>query len=451
MSTHHAASIVGQTARNEPVIRASAFGIQRKCSCGGEQEGAGGCEACRKKKKQVQRKPAARAPRDGLGLVGPIVRETLRAPGRSLDRRQRTDMESRLGHDFSRVRIHADPRAAASAEALHAEAYTVGADIVWGARAPALGSSAGRRLLAHELVHVVQQDGQPADHGSLSLDDARGPAEAEAERVARGAMAGDSPAVRGGSGPRIQRSPFSAPIGDPLFPSPGNRRRLEQRLTEEPGPPQVSLGVLTLPHCPLIAPNEADDGNLKEAMCLTASSRKASAACQLTQPQQLVLMAARGHAKIRVDRALARVNEGESGRRAAVDLASRLFDFNPPDAEQIVDTLTRMTRFFAGSGPPFAGRSCGDETCEKAVAYVLGADKLPVYICPRAFLDPPDLVLTVIHEVVHLAGIDADPATPEGGCKTFDCATPCLTRDDADAWAHYVNCLGTLGGAGKSE
>src|SRR5205085_3153068 len=70
----------------------------------------------------------------------------------------RTFMEPRFGHDFSRVRVHADGRAAESARSVNALAYTVGEDLVFGAGQYAPGTSAGKRLLAHELSHVVQQE-----------------------------------------------------------------------------------------------------------------------------------------------------------------------------------------------------------------------------------------------------------------------------------------------------
>jgi hypothetical protein len=66
-------------------------------------------------------------------------------------------MESRFGHDFSRVRVHKDARAADSARTVNAQAYTVGRDIVLGAREYAPGAYTGKSLLAHELTHVVQQ------------------------------------------------------------------------------------------------------------------------------------------------------------------------------------------------------------------------------------------------------------------------------------------------------
>jgi outer membrane protein OmpA-like peptidoglycan-associated protein len=66
-------------------------------------------------------------------------------------------MEDRFGHDFSRVRVHTDARSAESANAVGALAYTVRNHIVFGAGEYAPETTAGRRLLAHELAHVVQQ------------------------------------------------------------------------------------------------------------------------------------------------------------------------------------------------------------------------------------------------------------------------------------------------------
>jgi hypothetical protein len=75
-------------------------------------------------------------------------------------------MESRFGHDFSRVRVHTDATAAASARALDAPAYTIGEAIVFAAGEFAPATGEGRRLLAHELAHVVQQQRGAAGGGS---------------------------------------------------------------------------------------------------------------------------------------------------------------------------------------------------------------------------------------------------------------------------------------------
>lgn len=74
-----------------------------------------------------------------------------------LDTETRAFFESRFGQDFSSVRVHADAAAASSASQLNAQAYTAGRDIVFDAGRFAPGTTTGRRLLAHELAHVVQQ------------------------------------------------------------------------------------------------------------------------------------------------------------------------------------------------------------------------------------------------------------------------------------------------------
>lgn len=89
----------------------------------------------------------------------PIVQDVTGSCGHPLDQSTRTFMELRFGHDFSYVRVHTDAKAAESAQAVDALAYTVGRDIVFGAGQYTQGTRDGRRLLAHELTHVVQQSG----------------------------------------------------------------------------------------------------------------------------------------------------------------------------------------------------------------------------------------------------------------------------------------------------
>jgi hypothetical protein len=85
-----------------------------------------------------------------------------RSTGRPLDDASRALMEARFGYDFGHVRVHTDAYAAESARRAHAVAYTVGRDIVFGAGQYAPETAAGRRVLAHELTHVVQQADHPA-------------------------------------------------------------------------------------------------------------------------------------------------------------------------------------------------------------------------------------------------------------------------------------------------
>lgn len=97
-----------------------------------------------------------------VDAVPDTVNQALAAHGRPIEPALRQDMEHRFGHDFSQVRIHAGGVAGQSARAVNAQAYTVGSDIVFGAGQFAPATHAGRRLLAHELTHVVQQSQQSA-------------------------------------------------------------------------------------------------------------------------------------------------------------------------------------------------------------------------------------------------------------------------------------------------
>ena len=176
-----------------------------RCACGGSAGPDGECAACRQRRLAAERgAAAARAPEElvskpgdaveieadriaaglvqpgqrtppigGSGSVPPILRSAresgprqvpspvagvVRAagPGHPLDTRTRREMEAGLGTSLSSVRVHAGPAAVASSRALAARAYTVGDHVVFGAGAYAPASADGRRLLAHELVHVVQ-------------------------------------------------------------------------------------------------------------------------------------------------------------------------------------------------------------------------------------------------------------------------------------------------------
>ncbi|WP_437993259.1 eCIS core domain-containing protein [Sorangium sp. So ce145] len=99
--------------------------------------------------------------------ASPDVVAEVGSAGRPLDDATRSFMEPRFGFEFSRVRIHADERAAASARSLGAAAYTVGDHVVFGAGRWAPGTTAGKELLAHELAHVTQQASGEAPFGAL--------------------------------------------------------------------------------------------------------------------------------------------------------------------------------------------------------------------------------------------------------------------------------------------
>ena len=160
-------------------LASPSFGtLQRKCACGGA---GGSCPECRKKEQQLQRSSAGTAAESTT--VPSVVHEVLRSPGQPLDSRTRAFFEPRFGHDFSAVRIHADGKAAESAHAVGASAWTVGNNVVFGAGRHEPSTIEGRRLLAHELTHVVQQQGMPVS-SNLRLGSTSDPAETEAENIA---------------------------------------------------------------------------------------------------------------------------------------------------------------------------------------------------------------------------------------------------------------------------
>ncbi|MGW7021158.1 eCIS core domain-containing protein [Streptomyces decoyicus] len=128
------------------------------------------------------------------------VEDVLRTPGRSLDDSVRADMESRLGADFSDVRVHTDAAAHESAESVNAHAYTSGAHIVFQRGRYDGSSAAGRHMLAHELTHVIQQRTGPVagtDRGDgTRVSDPSDRFEREAEANASRVMSGTAPVQR---------------------------------------------------------------------------------------------------------------------------------------------------------------------------------------------------------------------------------------------------------------
>jgi outer membrane protein OmpA-like peptidoglycan-associated protein len=138
------------------VMRMPEPNVQRRCACGGVVEPDGECEACKARRLGIQRK----AESVGRMEAPPSVHQALHSSGQPLDTATRAFMEPRFGHDFGGVRVHTDGKAAESAKAVSAHAYTVGQNVVFADGRYAPGTDAGKQLLAHELTHVMQQTGQ---------------------------------------------------------------------------------------------------------------------------------------------------------------------------------------------------------------------------------------------------------------------------------------------------
>lgn len=170
--------------------------LQRKCACGNTKAAGSECKACKAKKRmllqtkltigepgdsyeqeadrvadQVMAAPAhtsvskassgvqrhAATSDGGVDYAPASVDRALASHGMPMDSLLRQDMEHRFGYDFSQVRVHSNADATQSTQDMNALAFTVGRDIVFAEGRFAPGTHEGRRLIAHELTHVVQQ------------------------------------------------------------------------------------------------------------------------------------------------------------------------------------------------------------------------------------------------------------------------------------------------------
>lgn len=185
--------------------------VQRKCGCADHENSGGECEDCKKKTLQRSSRSPHASVTEGEHDAPSIVHDVLRSPGQPLDPMVRAFLEPRFGHDFSAVRIHADSRAAESAHAVSADAYTLGHDIVFGAGRFAPGQRDGLSVLAHELAHTIQQrDATPSlAPRSAEVGPADSPLEREADAAAASVLVGGSARVGVGSAltPTLQRQP----------------------------------------------------------------------------------------------------------------------------------------------------------------------------------------------------------------------------------------------------
>ena len=190
----------------EKVMRMTAPAVQRACeAC---SSGGSLCSKCDSEQEELVRRrvePSA----DSLDASVPDNFLDDLGSGEPLDPSTRAFFEPRFGHDFGAVRVHTGPRAADSARSVSALAYTVGNEIVFGAGQYAPGGGSGRSLLAHELVHVVQQNaGSPVQRKCSACD-------AEEKKLWR-SPSDDLPPTSMALGPRSTED-----CGDPSVPDTG--------------------------------------------------------------------------------------------------------------------------------------------------------------------------------------------------------------------------------------
>ena len=156
------------------------------------------------------------APANSAKTAPPIVGQVLRSPGRPLDAGVRAFMEPRFGYGFGAVRVHTDGAAVQSARSVNALAYTVGNDIVFDHNHYAPETREGRRTLAHELTHVVQQSRGPGRQSldRLTVSEPGDAYEREADAQARAIEAGEPGGRVGsrGAAPSVQRQTVGGPL-----------------------------------------------------------------------------------------------------------------------------------------------------------------------------------------------------------------------------------------------
>jgi hypothetical protein len=201
---------VTRTAATAPPIGSAPSQLSRKCDA---------CKA-REEAQTLQTKRAGAAEPASKGAPG-IVHEVLRSGGEPLSEGVRSVMEPRFGHDFDHVRVHTNSRAAQSALAVNALAYTVGRDVVFGAGQYAPTTGRGQRLLAHELAHVIQQRSATPHPESVRIADTAAPHEREADVVVDRVLRGETPLALHATPVALHRSVVEEepcppqPLGDP--------------------------------------------------------------------------------------------------------------------------------------------------------------------------------------------------------------------------------------------
>lgn len=160
-----------------------------------------------------------------------------RGGGQALDDGTRATMEGAFGADFGSVRVHTDAAASDSAKTVQAHAYTVGENVVFQSGNYSPGSDSGKRMLAHELTHVVQQrsgpvDGTPAS-GGIKVSDPSDRFEREAATTAERAVAGPASAAPATAPAQLQRqADGDEPEEEPV------QRSFVQRQEELEGEPE---------------------------------------------------------------------------------------------------------------------------------------------------------------------------------------------------------------------
>lgn len=367
-----AISRAGSTPRMRRCAKCAAAGVP--CTCGEEE--------------QVRRKEASFAGGEQAVDAAPVRAVTGRS-GTPLDAPTRAFFEMRFGRDLGGVRVHADAAAADSARSVSALAYTVGSSVVFGAGQYAPETASGRRLLAHELAHVVQQQD------------------------------GAVPALR------RQTPPAAAPS-----------QPREYGVVPPPGAPLEEVKAYQL---------ERDELECR------FDARTQPPRCTFSAKRQGIVSELKSAALESASRAEARVHAGGAGVAAAAARIFNLT--TPPDLPAMADTIERIAatlRIKPIVCATCGDKLCQQERGDSPVPAVVPNTLEHIIICP-AFFSPEATYIyrrrTLLHEAGHALGIDdAVEYTHPPYCSKEDhaCANPCPDGSDlrnVDAWAWFIQCV----------
>jgi hypothetical protein len=214
---------LGNTRVARLVVAGAPLSVQRQCTCEGNGGAGGECPSCQAEG-QVQRQAADE---DAPARLPPSVSRAMNTGGgQALPRQVRGPMEQAFGTDFGGVRIHTDAQAARAAADINAYAFTAGQDVYFGSGRFQPETQDGKKLLAHELTHTVQQRGAGPSPGmaqtAMRVSQPGDPEEREAESAAGAVTAGQPAPLPGPATPGPGLARDGAPGPAPPAPAGGN-------------------------------------------------------------------------------------------------------------------------------------------------------------------------------------------------------------------------------------
>jgi hypothetical protein len=392
--------------------------VQRKCAECEDEE-----------KKPIQTRPAPSA-HTGAALDADAAVRAAERGGAPLSREARSYFEPRFGHDFSRVRVHADGTAAHGARAVCARAYTIGRDIVFAPGEYAPATMEGRRLLAHELAHVVQQGYSRRRDDSLT----RGFMENEAARVNTLSVRSYNPALDEAvlQKQRAQVRLSTRSIGK--LPAVVSRQKTSPDETSG-----NQRGSESKPK---------DQKQISKDLCINEPIDDTKARCQFSSGQLNMVRIIKEYALRTCTRSIAAINmPGNEGE--VIKIAKDYFNLDIKFSEKTKRTFINVIKAVSDKLEHSAIEcgTCQDENCNRGAIAHADEARTSLVLCPQFFHSEINKVyLTprfLIHEAGHLAGLDENAsfreefycyqgATKEEKCPVVDAI------HNVDAWSHFI-------------